>query len=123
MTGEELADEMELDRMLPEGITRGYGRGNELAKLLLGEETRVFCCHPVRAPRRFGDWLVFSQWNRYSLLPKLHQADVEARSFAAATAVLVSWRLGYFGREVPVELAAMAARVLAEGGAIWVGVP
>lgn len=90
---------------------------------MTGEETQVFYCHPVPAPHRGEGARLSGDWYRYSLLPKLHQADVEARSLAAATSVLVSWRLGYLGREVPVDLAAMAARVLAEGGVIWVGVP
>lgn len=104
MTGEQLADEMELDAL-----------GDGLAQRLLGQGSRAFCCHFVK-PKGPGDWY------RYTMLPGLAaQPDVEARSHAAAVAVLVCWRLEYQGQEAPPELRALAARVLADGGAILVG--
>ena len=91
------------------------GRGGELARRLLGDEVGVFCCHMV-PPRGPGVWY------RYAMLPRPPgEGDVEARSHAAASAVLICARLERLGQEAPPELRAMAVRVLAEGGVRWVG--
>lgn len=89
------------------------GRGGELARRLLGDEVSVFCCHmvPARGP---------GVWYRYAMLPRPPgEGDVEARSHAAGSAVLICARLER--QEAPPELRAMAARVLAEGGVVWAG--
>lgn len=109
----ELLDEAEICGMVS-GLVQA-GRGGELARRLLGNEVGVFCCHmvPARGP---------GVWYRYAMLPRPPgEGDVEARSHAAASAVLICARLERLGQEAPPELRAMAVRVLAEGGVCWVG--
>lgn len=108
----ELLDEAEISELY--GLARA-GRGDELARRLLGTEVEIFCCHPVpsRGP---------GVWYRYAMLPRLPgEGDAEARSHAAGSAVLICARLERLGQEAPPELRAMAVRVLAEGGVRWVG--
>ena len=109
----ELADEVEICGRVS-GLVQA-GRGGELARRLLGDEVGVFCCHMV-PPRGPGVWY------RYAMLPRPPgEVDVEARSHAAGSAVLICARLERQGQEAPPELRAMAVRVLAEGGVRWVG--